>query len=94
HERAVLHKSVPDYSNIISSEASGNRIERLPEICDEHGQMLVMGKAHVTCSAEWYALTVRSPAYTSNVLRDQLRGIVRGYLHHQVKMSELDFQPQ
>ncbi|OJD20228.1 hypothetical protein ACJ73_08441 [Blastomyces percursus] len=75
HERAVLHKGVPDYSNIISSEASGNRIERLPEICDEHGQMLVM-------------------ASTSNVLRDQLRGIVRGYLHHQVRMQELEFQPQ
>ncbi|OJD20255.1 hypothetical protein ACJ73_08414 [Blastomyces percursus] len=68
HERAVLHKGVPDYSNIISSEASGHRIERLPEICDEHGQMLVMGKAHVTCDAEWYTLTVGSPASTSNVL--------------------------
>lgn len=33
-----------DYQNIISLEASGDQIERLPNTGDERGRMLVMGK--------------------------------------------------
>lgn len=44
HKRAFLYQGVLDYKNIISLEASGDKIKRLPIIQDEHGQMLVMGK--------------------------------------------------
>ena len=44
HKRAFLYRGVPDYSNLISLEASGEQIERLPNIHDDRGQMLVMGK--------------------------------------------------
>jgi len=75
HKRAFLYRGVPDYSNIISLEASGEQIERLPNIRDERGRMLVMVSA-------------------SDTLRDQLQNIVRGYLHQNVKMVKLDFQPE
>ncbi|KAH3043573.1 hypothetical protein KXV27_005650 [Aspergillus fumigatus] len=42
HERVCLYRSVPDYDSIISLEASGDQIERLPNIRDEHGRTLVM----------------------------------------------------
>lgn len=44
HERAFLYQGTPDYRNIISSEASGDLIERLPNIRDKRGETLVMGK--------------------------------------------------
>lgn len=44
HERAFLYQGVPDYEKIISLEASGDKIGRLPMIRDEQGQMLVMSK--------------------------------------------------
>lgn len=47
HERVYLYRSVPDYDSIISLKASGDQIERLPNIRDEHGQTLVMGKVLV-----------------------------------------------
>lgn len=42
HERAFLYQGTPDYRNIISSEASGDLIERLPNIRDKRGETLVM----------------------------------------------------
>lgn len=44
HERAFLYQGIPDYQNIVSSEASGDQIKRLLNIRDEHGRMLVIGK--------------------------------------------------
>lgn len=44
HERAFLHQGIPDYQNIMSMEVSGDQIERLPNIRDEHGRMLVLGE--------------------------------------------------
>ncbi|KAJ5976642.1 hypothetical protein N7481_010349 [Penicillium waksmanii] len=44
HERACFYQGVPDYDNIVSLEASGDQIERLPNIHDEQGRILVMGK--------------------------------------------------
>jgi hypothetical protein len=35
---------VPDYQSIISLEASGDQVERLPNTWDEQGRTLVMGK--------------------------------------------------
>ncbi|KAK9607398.1 hypothetical protein V6Z93_000945 [Aspergillus fumigatus] len=42
HERVCLYRSVPDYDNIISLEASGDQVERLPNIREERGRTLVM----------------------------------------------------
>ncbi|KAH2362573.1 hypothetical protein KXV98_004922 [Aspergillus fumigatus] len=42
HERVCLYRSEPDYDSIISLEASGDQIERLPNIRDEHGRTLVL----------------------------------------------------
>lgn len=93
HKRAFLYNGVPDYSKIISLEAAGDQIERHPNIRNEHGQMLVMGKAAAPTASRILLLIMRRPVSTSNELRDQLRGIVRGYLHQRVKMLELEFQP-
>lgn len=43
HERACFYQGVPDYNNIVSLEASGDQIERLPNIRDEQGRILMMG---------------------------------------------------
>ncbi|BAE66179.1 unnamed protein product [Aspergillus oryzae RIB40] len=43
HKRVFLYQGVPDYRNVISLEASGEQIERLPNIRDEQGRTLVMG---------------------------------------------------
>ena len=44
HKRAFLYQGTPDYRHIISLEASGDLVERLPNIRDEPGKTLVMGK--------------------------------------------------
>lgn len=44
HERAFLYQGAPDYSIIIPTEVSGEKIERLPNIRDERGQMLLIGR--------------------------------------------------
>lgn len=43
HERAFLYQGAPDYSSIIPMEVSGEKIERLPNIRDDRGQMLLIG---------------------------------------------------
>ncbi|CEO59625.1 hypothetical protein PMG11_04294 [Penicillium brasilianum] len=42
HDRACFYQGMPDYHHIVSLEASGSQIERLPNIRDERGQTLVM----------------------------------------------------
>ena len=54
HERVCLYQGVPDYRSIMSLEASGDQIERLPNIRDEQGQTLVIGRdlsidCYITC---------------------------------------------
>jgi hypothetical protein len=44
HKRVYIYHGVPDYRSIISLEASGDKVERLPNIWDEQGRTLVMGK--------------------------------------------------
>lgn len=44
HKRAILYQGFPDLRGLISQEASGERIERLPDIEDEAGKMLVLGE--------------------------------------------------
>ncbi|KAJ5264536.1 hypothetical protein N7505_007329 [Penicillium chrysogenum] len=44
HERIFYYQGVPHYRNIISTEASGSQIERLPNSPDEPGRTLVMGE--------------------------------------------------
>lgn len=44
HKRAFLYQGTPGYRDIISQEASGALMERLPNIRDEPGETLVMGK--------------------------------------------------
>lgn len=48
NKRVFLYQGTPNYRNTISLEASGALIERLPNICDKRGEMLVMGKAIAT----------------------------------------------
>ncbi|KAL4780128.1 hypothetical protein BJX76DRAFT_59413 [Aspergillus varians] len=45
HERVYLYQGVPDFEDIISLEASGDKIERLPNVRDKQGQTLVMVSA-------------------------------------------------
>ncbi|CEL09504.1 hypothetical protein ASPCAL12639 [Aspergillus calidoustus] len=45
HKRVYFYQEVPNYRNIISLEASGDQIERLPNTWDEQGRMLVMVSA-------------------------------------------------
>ena len=44
HDRAFLYQGAPDYSIIIPTEVSGEKIERLPNIRDEIGRMLLIGR--------------------------------------------------
>ncbi|PGG98896.1 hypothetical protein GX51_06543 [Blastomyces parvus] len=44
HKRAMLYHNQPNYGEIISSEVSGDYIPRLPNIHEERGRLLVMGK--------------------------------------------------
>lgn len=44
HESVCYYQGVPDYRKIISTEASGSQIERLPNTPDEPGRTLVMGE--------------------------------------------------
>ncbi|CAG7933056.1 unnamed protein product [Penicillium olsonii] len=45
HESVCYYQGVPDYRKIISTEASGSQIERLPNTPDEPGRTLVMVSA-------------------------------------------------
>ncbi|KAE8307941.1 hypothetical protein BDV41DRAFT_568620 [Aspergillus transmontanensis] len=42
HKRVYIYQEVPDYQSIISLEASGDQVERLPNTWDEQGRTLVM----------------------------------------------------
>ncbi|GLA67435.1 hypothetical protein AtubIFM54640_010754 [Aspergillus tubingensis] len=42
HERACLYQGVPDYQQIIALEASCEEIERLSNIQDDRGRLLVL----------------------------------------------------
>ncbi|KAJ5276525.1 uncharacterized protein N7525_002882 [Penicillium rubens] len=45
HKRVYIYQEVPDWQSIISLEASGNQVERLPNTWDEQGRTLVMVSA-------------------------------------------------
>ncbi|KAL4756094.1 NADPH oxidase family protein [Aspergillus foveolatus] len=74
HQRVYMYQNIPDYQSIISLEASGDQIERLPDTWDKQGRTLVIVSA-------------------TDVVRDRLREVVRGHLHQDVKLSELEYQP-
>ncbi|KAE8334172.1 hypothetical protein BDV24DRAFT_170476 [Aspergillus arachidicola] len=42
HKRVYIYQEVPDYQSIISLEASGDQVKRLPNTWDEQGRTLVM----------------------------------------------------
>ncbi|BDD54401.1 hypothetical protein MAP00_000021 [Monascus purpureus] len=44
HERFCLYQGTPNYESIVSLEVSGDQIERLPNIREERGRTLVVGK--------------------------------------------------
>ncbi|QVM10761.1 hypothetical protein D8B26_005414 [Coccidioides posadasii str. Silveira] len=44
HNRAVVYGNMPNYRKIISSEASGDYIPRLPNTNEERGELLVLGR--------------------------------------------------
>jgi hypothetical protein len=90
HKRVCLYRSIPDYDSIISLEASGAQIERLPNIREEHGRTLVMGKV---LGFPYDHVLRFFPVSTADELRDQLRETVKAYLHRGVNLSELEYQP-
>ncbi|KAL5333669.1 hypothetical protein BJX70DRAFT_392011 [Aspergillus crustosus] len=45
HKRVYIYQEAPDYHGIISLEATGDRVKRLPNTWDEQGQTLVMVSA-------------------------------------------------
>ncbi|KAL3439934.1 hypothetical protein BJX65DRAFT_317238 [Aspergillus insuetus] len=45
HDRVCLYQGLPDYQNIVSLEASGGQIKRLPNVWDKQGRTLVMVSA-------------------------------------------------
>lgn len=44
HGRAVVFNGIPKYEAIVSEEASGSRIQRLPDTPEEQGKTLVLGE--------------------------------------------------
>lgn len=93
HESICYYDGLPDYRKIISTEASGSQIKRLPNIPDEPGRTLVMGKQ---IFYQLMAITTSNIhiVSASDGLRDRLRDIARGYLHQGVELSELEYQPE
>lgn len=45
HKRAVIYKGPADIQKILQAEIAGEYIERLSEVQEEHGEILVMGKS-------------------------------------------------
>jgi hypothetical protein len=89
HNRAVVYNGTPDYEKIMSAEASGDYVARIPNSEEERGKMLVLGKSlfpHRVYHAE-------ALVSVSNKPRDDLRKIVRSYLDQKVTMCEVEFQP-
>lgn len=50
HECAFIYNCTPDYSLIISEEMSGGKIDRLPDIRDDKGQVLLISTFSLTIS--------------------------------------------
>lgn len=46
HGRAAVFNGDPNYENIVSEEASGKHISRLPNTSQEQGKALVLGVSH------------------------------------------------
>lgn len=44
HHRATVFNGKPNYKKVISAEASGRHIKRLPNTHEDRGETLVMGK--------------------------------------------------
>lgn len=47
HECAFIYNSAPDYDLIISEEISGEKIDRLPDIRDDKGQVLLISMSYL-----------------------------------------------
>lgn len=52
HRRAIIYNTAPDYEEIVSAEASGDHITRLPNTQEERGKLLVMGKLRSFCTIQ------------------------------------------
>ena len=50
HKRAVVYKGAANLREIVQAEMSGQYIERIPNVQEERGDTLVMGKGSRTCS--------------------------------------------
>lgn len=44
HKRAIICKGSADIQSILQAEIAGECIERLPDVQEERGEVLVMGK--------------------------------------------------
>ncbi|KAF4768866.1 hypothetical protein HAV15_008768 [Penicillium sp. str.  len=89
HRRATVFNGKPRYDEIISEEASGRNIKRLPNTHEDRGEVLVMGKS-ITLNNKPDANFLVS---ASHEVRDRLRELVRKHLEQRVRLHETEFQP-
>ena len=87
HRRATLFNGKPRYEEIVSEEASGRNIKRLPNIHEDRGKVLVMGKS-ITLNNK---LDATSLVPASHDIRDRLR--IRKHFGQRVRLHETEFQP-
>lgn len=92
HRRATIYPTVPDYEEIISAEASGDYITRVPNTQEERGKQLVMGKLRLIHTFIPFYLLITQVSGPGK-LRDNVRAIVRKYLDQKVRLHEVEFQP-
>jgi hypothetical protein len=90
HDRAVVYNRSANYDQILHVEMSGELIERLPNAQEEKGVSLVMGMCHMR---EKLPCTNELLVAASSLVRDQIRLILRDYVHQKAKMAVLEYRP-
>ena len=89
YRRATVFNRKPRYNKIISEEASGRNIKRLPNTYEDRGKVLVIGKS-ITLNNKPDANFLVSASYE---VRDRLRELVRKHLEQRVRLHKTEFQP-
>jgi hypothetical protein len=84
-----LYPGSADVKSIFQEEMTGKYIDRVHE--EELGEMLVMGKVQSYLSVKFANSSIVS---ATNGMRDELHNLVRDYLKNNVKLLELDYQPE
>ena len=71
--------------------ASVKNVLSVPKERKKSGEMLVMGKA--LCPVDYDDLLMDTEVSGYQEIRDDLRRLVRGYLHSGLSLLEIDYQP-